>query len=220
MNTTPYQNRSDDMQNWTDLYLKPHDCWIYHVNINFHHQYGISAAESQTSLCAKRPQRRRARRNRFFSQANRTLATQNWLVYSLQRTIPLDGSTALHCIMFVTVTPCLKQTNPCIFLTGHEDGSCMIYDITAGRTLQLFTPHTMDCRSVRFSPDNNFLLTGSYDTSIIMMDIRKDLELNIPPYTVVAHHRDKVIQCRWHPSLLAFLSSSADRTVNLWAPES
>ena len=156
----------------------------------------------------------------MFSQDNRTLATQNWLVYSLHRTIPLDGSTALHCIMFVTVTPCLKQTNPCIFLTGHEDGSCMIYDITAGRTLQLFTPHTMDCRSVRFSPDNNFLLTGSYDTSIIMMDIRKDLELNIPPYTVVAHHRDKVIQCRWHPSLLAFLSSSADRTVNLWAPES
>lgn len=145
---------------------------------------------------------------------------QAWFVYSLQRTIPLGGSTSLHCILFVTVTPCLKQTNPCIYLTGHEDGSCMIYDITAGRTLQLFTPHTMDCRSVRFSPDNNFLLTGSYDTSIIMMDIRKDLEFNIPPYTVVAHHRDKVIQCRWHPSLLAFLSSSADRTVNLWAPES
>ena len=55
MNTTPYQNRSDDTQNWTNLYLKPHDCWIYHVNINFRHQYEISAAESQTSLCAKRP---------------------------------------------------------------------------------------------------------------------------------------------------------------------
>ena len=95
----------------------------------------------------------------------------------------------------------------------------MIYDITAGRTLQLFKPHTMDCRSVRFSPDNNFLLTGSYDTSIIMMDIRKDLETKTPPYSVVAHHGDKVIQCRWHPGLLAFLSSSADRTVSLWAQD-
>lgn len=103
--------------------------------------------------------------------------------------------------------------------SGQEDGSCMIYDITAGRTLQLFKPHTMDCRSVRFSPDNNFLLTGSYDCSIILMDMRKDLETQIPPYSVVAHHRDKVIQCRWHPTLLAFLSSSADRTVSLWAPD-
>ncbi|XP_015765803.1 PREDICTED: WD repeat-containing protein 47-like [Acropora digitifera] len=103
--------------------------------------------------------------------------------------------------------------------SGHEDGSCMIYDITAGRTLQLFSPHTMDCRSVRFSPDNRFLLTGSYDTSIILMDVRKNLDIEIPPYSVVANHRDKVIQCRWHPSLPAFLSSSADKTVTLWAPD-
>lgn len=112
-----------------------------------------------------------------------------------------------------------NNLNSLYSFTGHEDGSCMIYDITAGRTLQLFTPHTMDCRSVRFSPDNNFLLTGSYDTSIIMMDVRKDLETRIPPYSVVASHRDKVIQCRWHPSVLAFLSSSADKTVSLWAPD-
>ena len=93
----------------------------------------------------------------------------------------------------------------------------MIYDITAGRTLELFKPHTMDCRSVRFSPDNNFLLTGSYDTSIIMMDVRKDLETRMPSYSVVARHSDKVIQCRWHPHLPAFLSSSADKTASLWA---
>ena len=48
MNTTLYQNRPEDMQNWTNLYLEPHDCRIYYVNINLRHQYGISAAESQT----------------------------------------------------------------------------------------------------------------------------------------------------------------------------
>ena len=66
MNTTLYQNRPEDMQNWTNLYLEPHDCRIYYVNINLHHQYGISAAESQTFLCVKRPQRRKARRNGYF----------------------------------------------------------------------------------------------------------------------------------------------------------
>ena len=66
MDTTLYQNRPEDTQNWTNLHLKPHDCRIYYVNINLRHQYGISVAESQTFLRAKRPQRRRAKRNGCF----------------------------------------------------------------------------------------------------------------------------------------------------------
>ena len=38
----------------------------HNINIDLCHQYGISVAESQTFLLAKRPQRRRARRNRCF----------------------------------------------------------------------------------------------------------------------------------------------------------
>ena len=64
MNTTLYQNLSEDTQNWTNLYLEPHDYRIYYVNIDLVcHQYGISAAESQTFLRAKCPQQQRARRN-------------------------------------------------------------------------------------------------------------------------------------------------------------
>ena len=65
MNTTLYQNRPN-MQNWTNLYLEPHDCRIYYVNINLRYQYGIFAAESQTLLLAKHPNRQRARRNGCF----------------------------------------------------------------------------------------------------------------------------------------------------------
>ena len=53
-------------QNWTNLYSEPHDYRIHYVNIDLRHQYGISAAESQTFLRAKRPQLRRARRNGCF----------------------------------------------------------------------------------------------------------------------------------------------------------
>lgn len=38
------------------------------------------------------------------------------------------------------------------------------------------------------------------------------------PQTLAGEHCDKVIQCRWHPHEHTFLSSSADRTVVLWAP--
>ena len=66
MNTTLHQNRPEDTQNWTYLFLEPHDYWIHYVTIDLRHQYGISVAESQTFLLVKCPQRRRARRNRCF----------------------------------------------------------------------------------------------------------------------------------------------------------
>ena len=55
MNTTLHQNRPEDTQNWTNLYLEPHDYRIHYVNIDLRRQYGISVAESQTFLRAKRP---------------------------------------------------------------------------------------------------------------------------------------------------------------------
>ena len=57
MNTTLHQNRPEDTQNWTNLYLEPHNYQIHYVNIDLHYQHGISVAESQTFLLTKRPQR-------------------------------------------------------------------------------------------------------------------------------------------------------------------
>ena len=70
MNTTLHQNRPEDTQNWTNLYLEPHDYRIHYVNIDLCHQNGISVAESQTFLLAKRPQRRlKSEEKRMSSQA-------------------------------------------------------------------------------------------------------------------------------------------------------
>ena len=46
--------------------MEPHDYRIYYVNIDLRHQYGISVAESQRFLHAKRSQWQRARRNGCF----------------------------------------------------------------------------------------------------------------------------------------------------------
>ena len=56
MNTTLHQNRPEDAQNWTNLYLEPHDYQIHYVHTDLHHQYGISVTESQRFLLAKCPQ--------------------------------------------------------------------------------------------------------------------------------------------------------------------
>uniref|UniRef100_A0A3Q1JX87 CTLH domain-containing protein n=1 Tax=Anabas testudineus TaxID=64144 RepID=A0A3Q1JX87_ANATE len=104
-----------------------------------------------------------------------------------------------------------------LLATGQEDSTCMLYDIRGGRIVQSYRPHSSDIRSVRFSPGAHHLLTGSYDNKVIISDLQGDLTKPLPQ-TVAGEHWDKVIQCRWHPHDRTFLSSSADRTVVLWAP--
>uniref|UniRef100_A0A8C9WSM1 WD repeat domain 47b n=1 Tax=Sander lucioperca TaxID=283035 RepID=A0A8C9WSM1_SANLU len=104
-----------------------------------------------------------------------------------------------------------------LLATGQEDSTCMLYDIKGGRIVQTYRPHSSDIRSVRFSPGAHHLLTGSYDNKIIISDLQGDLTKPLPQ-TVAGEHWDKVIQCRWHPHDRTFISSSADRTVVLWAP--
>lgn len=105
-----------------------------------------------------------------------------------------------------------------LLATGQEDSTCMLYDIKGGRIVQTYRPHSSDIRSVRFSPGAHHLLTGSYDNKIIISDLQGDLTKPLPQ-TLAGEHWDKVIQCRWHPHDRTFLSSSADRTVVLWAPQ-
>ncbi|KAL1518018.1 hypothetical protein ABEB36_001704 [Hypothenemus hampei] len=103
-----------------------------------------------------------------------------------------------------------------LLVSGHEDSSCVLYDIRGGRNIQCFKPHSADIRSIRFSPSAYYLLSGGYDNKLVLTDLQGDLTLPLPS-VVVAQHNDKVISGRWHPSEFSFLSTSADKTATLWA---
>ncbi|GFG33805.1 hypothetical protein Cfor_03505 [Coptotermes formosanus] len=103
-----------------------------------------------------------------------------------------------------------------LLVSGHEDSSCVLFDIRGGRNVQCFKPHSSDVRSIRFSPSAYYLLTGGYDNKLVLTDLQGDLTMPLPS-VVVAQHQDKVISGRWHPTEFSFLSTSADKTATLWA---
>ncbi|XP_037043948.1 WD repeat-containing protein 47 isoform X4 [Bradysia coprophila] len=103
-----------------------------------------------------------------------------------------------------------------LLVSGHEDSSCVLYDIRGNRPIQCFKPHASDIRSIRFSPSAYYLLTGGYDNKLVLTDLQGDLTMPLPS-VVVAQHSDKVISGRWHPTDFSFLSTSADKTATLWA---
>ncbi|XP_063703220.1 WD repeat-containing protein 47 [Culicoides brevitarsis] len=103
-----------------------------------------------------------------------------------------------------------------LLVSGHEDSSCVLYDIRGNRIIQCFKPHATDIRSIRFSPSAYYLLTGGYDNKLVLTDLQGDLTMPLPS-VVVAQHNDKVISGRWHPNDFSFISTSADKTATLWA---
>ncbi|WAR31709.1 WDR47-like protein [Mya arenaria] len=58
-----------------------------------------------------------------------------------------------------------------LLCSGHEDGSVMMYDIRNSRGIQSFRPHTDECRSARFSMNALYLLSSSYDKTIVLTDL-------------------------------------------------
>ncbi|EDV28008.1 uncharacterized protein TRIADDRAFT_21162, partial [Trichoplax adhaerens] len=108
---------------------------------------------------------------------------------------------------------CVNHSNN-LAAMGREDGVCVLYDIKADKILHTFHPHNEDCRSLRFSPDSRYLLSASYDGTLILTDMN-GYENSYPSF-VVGQHADKALKVSWHPEQYAFVSSSADGEASLW----
>eukprot|EP00238_Polyblepharides_amylifera_P002384 CAMPEP_0196592410 /NCGR_PEP_ID=MMETSP1081-20130531/72671_1 /TAXON_ID=36882 /ORGANISM="Pyramimonas amylifera, Strain CCMP720" /LENGTH=463 /DNA_ID=CAMNT_0041916101 /DNA_START=48 /DNA_END=1439 /DNA_ORIENTATION=- len=95
---------------------------------------------------------------------------------------------------------------------GYADGTVQLKSlIETTKEAESFTHHNADCRSVNFDPTGSWLLTGSFDSSIGVVDMRTRRLVSL-----WKEHKDKVIQARFVPHTQGIVSCSADKTVKLW----
>ena len=90
------------------------------------------------------------------------------------------------------------------------DGSCCLHDLQTLKSIGTVHPHTDECRTVRYSPTGQWLLTGSYDGTVCVTNV-PSLE-----WREVGRHEDKVIQCRWHSGGRLLVSTGADKKACFW----
>ena len=102
-----------------------------------------------------------------------------------------------------------------LLVSGHQDGTCMLFDIRAGKVIQLFQAHEGEIRALNFSPKSYYLLTGSYDRKVRLVDMQGHLASKLPSVEV-AELGDKCVQVAWHPFDYNFVTTCADGSANLW----
>ena len=116
----------EDTKNWTNLYLEPYDYQIYNVNIDLRHQYGISAAQSQTFLRAKRPKRRRARKNGCFRRLSYWLLAPRFFSFvrslleeAIIEAVPLPRLSTLQFLQ-LNINNSALQTEDLYYYSGFQ----------------------------------------------------------------------------------------------------
>ena len=69
----------------------------------------------------------------------------------------------MNCVAF-------KPDNPNIVVSGSDDKTIIVWDITSGSCLSTLRGHTARVRSVCFSPDGAKIVSGSWDKKVLIWD--------------------------------------------------
>ena len=100
-----------------------------------------------------------------------------------------------------------------IVAVGHTDGLMTIWDYSKQCVIKEIYEHNEQIRSVAFSPDGKYLLSGAFDAKIKIYDINNNFN-----FIGEIEHGDKVVSCKWHPDIPLIISTSADKTARVWLP--
>lgn len=99
-------------------------------------------------------------------------------------------------------------------LTGGDDQTLKLWDVSTGEEIRSFTGHASLVSSVIFSPDGRYALSGSWDQTLKLWDVETGKEIK----TFIGHV-NLVSSVSFSPDGRTVLSGSLDQTLKLWDVE-
>ena len=147
----------------------------------------------------------------YFGSGGADKTIKLWDIKSLKEicTIPTLGYGPINDISLLNTGEML------IVAAGHVDGNITIWDAQRKSLCTEIKENSQgkEVRTICFSPDGKFLISGGFDNKIKIYDILNNFNL-----ASELEHNDKVVSVKWHPDLPIIVSTSADKTARIWSP--
>jgi len=101
-------------------------------------------------------------------------------------------------------------------LSGSEDNTIRVWDVSSGESVKALRGHGGGVRSCDFSPDGKWVISGGDDERIRVWDLQGYQEVRVLHATVFAGHEDAVLAARFSRDGKQIVTASRDRTASLW----
>ena len=119
----------------------------------------------------------------------------------------LSSPSIIHSFLHSITSLSIHRDNiACSTSSGH----CYALSLKSTSLIHQWRPHKDECRSIRYSPDGRWILSSSYDGSVVLSDASSY------QCSVVDRLSNKVIQSRWDHTGDLIACTSADKTVSFW----